>query len=201
MRIQSLIFVVCVLFAVGCKKHPLTDYRPLDTAGMGSGEVEQLKALNVSDEEIPQIVKLKTARVSDEMCVTLVGIAHQHQHNFSSADSISSLAGAGYSDSQILDIARADHVDTISNEAVMLRLVGLSNPTVQLLLDRHLQGIPTLSSTQISRLKNTGLTEKQVLERINAGMTDEQAETEIKKREAARNHANTDFIHLRGRRH
>jgi hypothetical protein len=200
MRIRFLFLGLCVLFACGCKQHPLTDYRPLDQAGMGSGEVEQLKALNVSDEEIPQIVKLKNARVTDEVCVSLVSIAHQHQHIFNSADSVSSLAGAGYTESQILDIARADHVDTISNEAVMLRLIGLSNSTVQLLLDRHLQGLPTLASTQISRLKNTGLTERQILERINAGMTDEQAEAEIKRRESARNHANTDFVRLHGRR-
>ena len=100
----------------------------------------------------------------------------------------------------LFDMSRTDHIDSISSEAVTLRLIGLSGATVQLLLDRHLQGIPTLSSGQISRLKNTGLTENQILERINAGMTDEQAEAEIVKRETLRNHSNVGFVRVHGRR-
>jgi hypothetical protein len=49
-------------------------------------------------------------------------------------------------------------------------------------------------------LKNTGLTEKQILELIAQGVTEQQAETEANSREAARNHAHTDFVAARGRR-
>ena len=41
-----------------------------------------------------------------------------------------------------------------------------------------------MASAEISRLKNTGLTERQILDRINAGMTDAQAEKEIRARES-----------------
>jgi hypothetical protein len=178
----------------------LTDYRPLDQAGMNSSVVEQLKTLNVSDAEVPQLVKLKGSGISDDTCVALVTLAHQHQHLFSSGDSTASLAGAGYTETQVLEIARADRLDSLGNEAIMLQLIRLSNSTVQFLLDRHLQGVPTLSSGEISRLKNTGLTEAQILERIKAGMTDEQADAEIAKREAQRNHSNTGFVRVHGRR-
>jgi hypothetical protein len=57
-----------------------------------------------------------------------------------------------------------------------------------------------MSSAQIGRLKNTGLTEKQILERIKQGMTDAQADREAALREATRNHANTGFVRARGRR-
>jgi hypothetical protein len=80
----------------------------------------------------------------------------------------------------------------------MLRLIGLSDSTVQVVLQRDLQGLPTLSSAAIGRLKNTGLTEKQILERINEGMTEEQAEKEAASREAVRNHSHTDFVRVRG---
>lgn len=200
MRFRSVLPGLCVLLAGGCKQHPLTDYRPLDQAGMNSGVVEQLKTLNVSDAEVPQLVKLKNSGITDDTCVTLVSLAHQHQHVFSSADSTASLTGAGYTEGQILEIARTDHLDSVSSEAVTLQLIGLSKSTVQFLLDRHLQGVPTLSSGQISRLKNTGLTERQILDRINAGMTDEQAEAEITRRETLRNHANTGFVRVHGRR-
>jgi hypothetical protein len=57
-----------------------------------------------------------------------------------------------------------------------------------------------LTSEQISRLKNTGMSEKQILEIIDRGMTDAQAETFITQLEANRNHSNTGFVRVRGRR-
>jgi hypothetical protein len=82
----------------------------------------------------------------------------------------------------------------------MLRLIGLSDSTVETLLQRDLQGLPTISSAAIGRLKNTGLTEKQILDRISEGMTEQQAEQEVTVREAVRNHAHTDFVRARGRK-
>jgi hypothetical protein len=190
---------LAALLLAGCNQHPLTDYRQLDRAGMGSEQVEKLKTLNVSDTEIPQLIKVKNANVSDDTCVSLVSIAHEHQHLFNSGDSIANLAGAGYSEQQIVDIARDDHIDSFSNEAVTLRLIGLSNDTVNFLLDRHLRGLPTLTGANISRLKNTGLTEKQILDRVKEGMTDKQAETEIFRRETIRNHSNEGFVRVHGK--
>src|SRR5579885_2799283 len=121
----------CVLAA--CRQHPLTDYRPLDQAGMWSDSVEQ-------------------AGLADDTCFALVSAAHQHKHVFSSADSVSSLEGAGFSDEQILDIAKTDQLDVVSGDLVTLRLIGLSDSTVQFLMQRKLSGQPTLSSGEISRL-------------------------------------------------
>ena len=201
MRYKLMLLGVFVLFRVsGCDKHLLTDYRPLDQAGMWSSNVEQLKALNTSDVEVAQLVKLKQAGIGDDACVTLISEAHVRQHAFASADSTVNLARAGYSEPVILEIAKADQLDIISGDAVMLRLVGLSDSAVDLILHRRLQGRRTMSSAEIGRLKNTGLSEKQILERINQGMTDAQADHEAAFREATRNHAGTGFTHVRGRR-
>jgi hypothetical protein len=199
MRYQRLLLGVFVLAVAGCHQHPLTDYRPLDQAGMWSSDIEQLKGLNTSDQEIVQIVKLKHAGISDDTCVELVSTAHVRKHPFTSADGASNLAGAGFAEPQILEIARADQLDTISIDAVTLKLIGLSDSTVQLVLHRHLDGQPVMASAEISRLKNTGLTERQILDQINQGMTDEQAEKEIHSRESARNHKDTSFVRVRGR--
>ena len=40
------------VFFLGCHAHPLTDYRPLDQAGMWSSDIEQLKTLNADDQEV-----------------------------------------------------------------------------------------------------------------------------------------------------
>lgn len=192
---------VLVLFRTsGCDRHPLTDYRPLDQAGMFSSNVEQLKSLNVSDNEVAQLVKLKQASLSDDACVTLISEAHQRQHPFGSADSAVNLSRAGYSESMILEIAKTDQLDVISGDAVMLRLVGLSDSTVDMILRRRLRGQRTMSSAEIGRLKNTGLTEKQIIERINQGETDAQADREAALREATRNHSGTGFKRVRGHR-
>ena len=201
MRYRLITLGVLVLFRVsGCNQHPLTDYRPLDQAGMWSSNVEQLKTLNTSDMEVAQLVKLKQAGIGDDACVTLVAEAHKRLHPFTSADSAVNLAHAGYTEPVILEIAKTDQLDIISGDAVMLRLVGLSDSTVDLILHRRLKGQPTMSSAEIGRLKNTGLSEKQILERINQGMTDAQADREAALREATRNHANTGFVRTRGRR-
>jgi hypothetical protein len=201
MRYKLMLLGVFVLFRTGgCHQHPLTDYRPLDQAGMWSSNVEQLKKLNTSDTEVAQLVKLKQAGIGDDACVTLVTEAHKRQHPLTSADSAVNLAHAGYTEPVILEIAKTDQLDIISGDAVMLRLVGLSDSAVDSILHRRLKGQPTMSSAEIGRLKNTGLTEKQILERINQGMTDAQADREAALREATRNHANTGFVRTRGRR-
>ena len=156
--------------------------------------------MNTSDTEVAQLVKVKQAGIGDDACVTLITEAHKRQHLFSSADSAVNLARAGYPEPVILEIARTDQLDIISGDAVMLRLIGLSDSAVDLILHRRLKGQATMSSAEIGRLKNTGLTEKQILERINQGMTDAQADREASLREATRNHANTGFVRTRGRK-
>ena len=201
MRCKVMLLGLVVLFRTsGCDKHPLTDYRPLDQAGTWSSNVEDLKKLNTSDNEVAQLVKLKQAGVTDDTCVTLIADAHHHEHPFGSADSAVSLARAGYAEPTILEIAKVDQLDIISTDAVMLRLVGLSDPAVDWILHRRLKGQRTMGSAEIGRLKNTGLTEKQILERISEGLTDAQADKEAASREAQRNHSGTDFKRVRGRR-
>ena len=200
MQYQRLLPVVCVLFLAGCHTHPFTDYRSLDQAGMWSSDIEQLKGLNTSGQEVAELVKVKQAGISDGTCVDLISLAHAHQHPFASGDATAGLANARLPEPEILEIARADKLDALSLDAVTLKLTGLSDATLHVILRRKLQGQPVLSGPQISRLMNTGLTERQILERINAGMTDAKAEKEIREREAARNHANTSFVRVRGRK-
>jgi hypothetical protein len=199
MKYKLIPLAVLSLRLFGCDQHLLTDYRPLDQAGMWSSNVEQLKALNTSDTEVTQLTRVKQAGVSDDACVALIADAHAHEHPFASADSAVNLVRAGYGESVILEIAKADQLDTLSTDAVMLRLVGLSDSAVDVILHRRLRGQRTMSSAEIGRLKNTGLTEKQIMERINRGMTDAEADKEAAYREAERN-SKTGFKRNYGRR-
>ncbi len=197
---KLLLLGACALVRVGgCEQHPLTDYRPLDQAGMWSSKVEQLKSLNASDAEVAQLVKLKQSGLGDQTCIQLVSDARQFVHPFSSAEAAINLVHAGYSETLILEIANKDQLDIVSGDAVMLRLVGLSDSAVNSILRRRLAGLRTMGSAQIGRLKNTGLSEKQIMERISAGMTDAQADREATVREVNRNHSGTGFVRRNGK--
>jgi len=200
MRQSVILLGVCALFLGGCQKHPQTDYTALDQSGMWSSSLDELKKLNPSDMEIAQLTKLKHAGASDDLCLDLLKAARAHHHEFSNADAAMDLSRAGYSDAEILEMAQSDQIDILSGEAVTLKLIGLTNPTVQAIIHRRIQGLPTLTSEQVGRLKNTGMSEKQILEVVNQGLSDQQAEALIAKREAQRNHSNTGFVRVHGRK-
>jgi hypothetical protein len=200
MRKSFLLLGACSLLLVGCQKHPETDYTSLDQSGMWSSSLDELKQLKPSDPEIAQLTKLKHAGASDDLCLALVRAARAHHHEFANADGAIDLSRAGYSDAEILEMAQADQIDLLSGEAVTLKLIGLANPTIQAIIHRRIKGLPTLTGEQIGRLKNTGMSEKQILEVVNQGYPEQKAEAFITQREAVRNHANTGFVRVRGRR-
>ena len=200
MRKSLLLLGVFTLLLAGCQKHPPTDYNSLDQSGMWSSSLDELKKLKASDMEIVQLTKLKQAGASDDLCLALLRAARAHHHEFTSADATMELSRANYSDAEILEMAQSDQIDILSGEAVTLKLIGLSNPTVQTIIHRRIQGLPTLTSAQIGRLKNTAMSEKQILEVVNHGFSDQQAEAFITQREAVRNHSNTGFVRVQGRK-
>jgi hypothetical protein len=200
MRKLLLILPSLLLLLAGCKKQPETDYSALDQSGMWSSTLTDLKKMKLSNNEIAQLAALKRGGAADDFCLSLFKAARDHGHEFTSGDSAVTLSRAGYSDPQILEMAQADKIDILSDDAVMLKLIGLSNSTVQTIVQRREQGLSTMTSEQIGRLKNTGMSEVKILQLVNEGLSGAQAETEISKLEASRDHSHTEFVHLRGRR-
>lgn len=200
MRKLLLFLPLVLLLPAGCQKKPEIDFSPLDESGMWSSSLAEIKKMKVSSSEIAQLTALKKFGAGDEFCLALFKAARDHNHDFTSGDSAVALSRAGYSDAQILNMAQADKIDILSNDAVMLKLLGLSNSTVQTIIERRVQGLPTLTSEQIGRLKNTGMSERKILELVDQGLAGPHAEAEITKLEASRDHAHTDFVHVRGRR-
>src|ERR1700688_835306 len=107
MKSTHLILGISLLVVGGWHQHPLMDYRPLDQAGMGSGSIQELKPLNISDPEIQQLVKLKHSGVSDDTCVVLISTAHAHNRLFTSSESVANLLGARSTESDIVGFARS----------------------------------------------------------------------------------------------
>src|ERR1700730_3009605 len=164
LSLLAVVMAGTLVLSNGCGHHVLTDYRPLVNAGMSSVSIEQLKKLDTSDAETPQLVSAKRAGITDYTCVTLVSDAHQHRHIFANAEAVTSLAGACFRETQIPQIASLDKLDSLSGEAVTLRLIGLSDSTVQTVMQRRLQDQPAGSSAEVARLKSTSLSETQILQ-------------------------------------
>jgi hypothetical protein len=198
MRRFLLIPGVCLLLLAGCEKKHQTDYSPLDA--MYSSSLDELKKLKVTELEIAQLGKLKQAGASDELCLSLFKTARAHGHDFTSGEAAINLSQAGYSDTQIQEMAESDQIDLLSGEAITLKLIGLSNPTVQEIVHRRIQGLPTMTSEQIGRLKNIAMSEKQILVMVDSGLTGDDADRKIAQLEASRNHSNTSFVRNQGRR-
>lgn len=200
MRKLLLLPGVCLLLLSGCEKKPQRDYSALDQSGMFATTIDQLKASKVTEMEVAQLAKLKQAGASDELCLSLFKTARDHGHDFSGGESAVNLSRAGYSDVQIMAIAQTDQIDVLSGDAITLKLIGLSNATVQEIMQRRIQGLPTMTSEQIGRLKNAAQTEKQILAMVDEGLSGDEADRKIAHLELSRNHAHTDFVRNQGRR-
>jgi hypothetical protein len=161
--------------------------------------IDELKKLKVTDPEVVQLVKLKQAGASDEFCMSMFKVARSRNLDFVSGESAVRLSQAGYSDAQILEMAQSGQIDLLSGEAITLKLIGLPiRPSRKLFIAAF--RVSTLTSAQIGRLKNTGMSEKQILDLIDQGLSGKEAERQIAQREASRNHSNTNFVRVKGRR-
>ena len=127
---RNSLLLICLLGVAlaGCKAKPKIDYTGLDQSGMWSTNLAQVKKMNVSPAEVGELTKLKQAGAGDDLCISLLKAARDHNHEFSSGDAVISLSGAGYTDAQIQEMARADKIDALSSDAVMLKLSACPIP-------------------------------------------------------------------------
>jgi hypothetical protein len=162
-----------------------TDSQALDEAGMWSNSVSELRTLNVSNAEINELTKARQGGLSDPSCVELIRLARSRQQPFSGGQPIADLLAAGSSEQTVLVLARLDQLGLWAGQAQALRLAGLSDKVILAVAQRRSQGLPVLSGEKLGGLKNSGASEKGILDFIQKGITDEQASKYIALREHA----------------
>src|SRR5258708_16586100 len=114
MRKSLLVVTLLGLALAGCKTKPKIDYTALDQSGMWSTNLAQIKKMNVSAAEVAELTKLKRAGAGDPLCLSLLKSARDHNHEFTSGDSVISLSSPAYSAPQILQMAHAHKLDALS---------------------------------------------------------------------------------------
>ncbi|HET9402685.1 MAG TPA: hypothetical protein VFO34_17195 [Candidatus Acidoferrales bacterium] len=174
---HTLILLMAFSFAVfftGCKRLHTADTSVLYQSGMWSDTIQQLRGLDVSDSEVADLMKAHQAGLSDDGCVRVVRLARSRQQMFTDGDHIADLLGAGMSETNVLELATLNQLGPRTIESQGVRLAGYSDRVVMAVARRRSQGLPTVSSTSLAELKNTGRTEQQILDLISRGLTDEQ---------------------------
>lgn len=159
----------------GCKKLQPTDTHPLYQSGMWSDSVTQLHEMNITESEIPEIIKVHEAGMSDQGCIELLRIVRDRKEMFTSGDAMSDLLKVGAAEATVLELARLDQIRPWTGESQGIRLAGYSDAVVLAVARRRSAHLPTVSATSLVELKNIGVTEPRALDLIAHGLTDEQA--------------------------
>ena len=201
-RCVFLLLVVALagLSVSGCKRLHPTDTTPLDQAGMWFRSIEELRGLDITDAEVAELVKARGAGVSDTACIELVRIARARKQPFAAGDAGAKLRRVGVDEATILELAKLDQLGSWVGEAQALRLTGLSEQTLLAVARRRAAGQAVLSGPSIAQLKNAGLSEAEILNLIERGTTDAQAQAMLAARQRATESSGFVRYHRRRRR-
>jgi alkylhydroperoxidase family enzyme len=159
----------------GCQKwvHH-ADTQPLYQSGFWSDTIQKLRDMNVSDSEVSDLIKLHNAGFSDESCVEFIRMSRAQKEMFTSGEKAADLLNSGLAEPTVMELARLNLIENWGVEAQSIRLAGYSDQVVLATARRHAAHQPVASAASLVELKNTGVTEKQVLDLISRGLTDEQ---------------------------
>ena len=186
------------LLLPGCNRLHRTDTRPLDQAGMWYGSIQELRALGVTDAEVVELAKARQAGVSDAACIELVRIAHGRKQPFADGDAVAGLRQVGISESTTLELARLEQFGLRAGETQAMHLAGLSDQILLGVARRRAAGQPVPSGSSLAQLKDAGMSEAEMLDLIQHGTTDQQAQEMIEAHR--RGTASTGFVRYHRRR-
>jgi hypothetical protein len=167
--------VMATLLLAGCRKTQKPDEDPLYQAGMWSDTIQKLHSLDVGDTEITEVLKAHQAGFPDDDCVEVVRLARGRKKMFSDGDAIAGLLHVGVSETNVLALARLDQLGVWAADLQGIRLAGYSDQVVMAVARHRAAGLATVSGVSLVELKNTGVSEQQVLAQIDRGLSDEQA--------------------------
>jgi len=163
-----------LLACSGCQKVRYIDTKPLDQAGMDYSSIKELKALNPSDTEIAEVAKAKMGGLSDHACIELLQISRAQNHPADFADAADNLVQAGFTEDDILALARMKQLGVPSGELQAMKLTGLSDAVVMEVARRHAAGKQALSGVSLAHLKDAGFSQAGLFEFVRRGLRDDQ---------------------------
>ena len=178
-RVCAIFSLTLMMVVAGCQRMMPLDTKPLDSAGMSYAAIKQLQALNITAAELNEIVKARTAGLSDDKCIEMVLLYHGRQLPFNAGDTVAGLLRARLSGETILELARLNELGINAGELQLIRLAGFSDAVVVEVARQEAAGRPVLSGASLSTMKNAGIHESMLLELLRRGVPDSEAATII----------------------
>ncbi|MFZ0639741.1 MAG: hypothetical protein WA020_06140 [Candidatus Acidiferrales bacterium] len=155
------------------------DTTALDTSGLNFTSIQTLRGMDVTKDEVAQIIEAKQAGLSDEDCVTLVRLARSRKEPFQTGEDIADLLRAGVSEPTVMQLAQLNQIGLWSGEAQAMRLAGLSDQIILEEAHRRSEGLSVLSGASLANFKNAGMREATLLQLVRRGVPDNEAPTII----------------------
>lgn len=183
---------IAALLLGACSKIRYVDMQPLEQAGMRYDTTKQLRELDVTEQEVAEILLVKQARLSDAACVEVVRRARARQQPFADGEEISSLLDAGLKEAVVMELVRLEQLGLWTGEYKLMHQALLSDTLILTLARRRAEGKPTVSGGSLARLRNAGMSEAALIELARRGITDAEADAIFAQRR--RGSSETDIL-------
>jgi len=167
LRLASI--VLACLFLGSCYDLRLLDTGPLDRAGMSYDAIKELKSLHISQSEINEIAKVRSAGLSDSDCVTLLRVSHLRNQPFTEGAEIAGLYQSGLAEGTVMGLVNLDQAGMGSGELQAMHLAGLPDELILGIARDRANGKSTLSGAALGTMKNLHMDNSTLLQLVQRG--------------------------------
>src|SRR3970040_106243 len=101
--------------------------QPREQAGMSYATTKQLRELDVTEEEVAELLLVKQTLLSDAACVEVLRRARSRQQSFTNGEEISSLLGAGLKEAVVMELVRLNQLGLWTEEYKLMHQALLSD--------------------------------------------------------------------------
>ena len=171
-RTSAILLVSLLPWVAGCERMTPLDTKPLDNAGMTYPAIKRLLALDITEAELAEVVKARSAGFPDDDCIEVVRIYHVRNRPFDGGDTIAGLLQSQLRADTVFDLASLDQLGVNAGELRLIRLAGLSDSIVLEVARHETAGKPVLSGAALSNMRNAGMRESILLELVRRGVPD-----------------------------
>src|ERR1700679_942542 len=85
-RACAIVLLSLIPWVAGCERMTPLDTKPLDNAAMTYPAIKRLLALDITEAELAEVVKARSAGFPDDDCIEVVRIYHVRNRQFNGGD-------------------------------------------------------------------------------------------------------------------
>jgi hypothetical protein len=177
-RAFALTVFVLALGIAGCAKENEGVKSRLMQGGIGEASAKELSAMELTDEEVNNVIEAKKNGLEEASLVEMVSAMHKEKLPFIIGTETELLTKAGMSGTAITQLVQMGAIPRWADDIRALKEFGVSDVTVvELAKIRFVEDKEILSGGEYSRLKQFGMSDAGLLTFARKGGTPQQLET------------------------